>query len=163
MDYLRQLDPAAPSSARQDCIFCDAAACDPGSNQARQRLVLLQDEHGVMLLNKYPYTNGHLLIASNEHVQDLNALRPSQRGGLIELAAMAQRLLETAINPQGFNVGINLGACAGAGIPGHLHLHVVPRWRGDTNFMQVFGNVRVIPQALEESYQYLAQTLTKMS
>ncbi len=162
MQYLHELAGMDASADPGGCFLCDAAACRAPGPEATQRLVLLRSDKGVVLLNRYPYTNGHLLVACGEHLGDINALTRSQRAGLMELTALAQRLIETALNPQGFNIGINQGRCAGAGIPGHLHVHVVPRWGGDTNFMQVFGQVRVIPEALEVSHTHLAQTLEKM-
>jgi ATP adenylyltransferase len=161
--YLRQLDQADPMSDSVGCFLCDAAACAPDSEEAKKRHVLKRSDDGMLLLNRYPYTNGHLLVACNDHIDDLNGLSPSQRAGLLELTALAQRLLQAAINPQGFNIGINVGRCAGAGVPGHLHVHVVPRWSGDTNFMEVFAQVRVVPQALEASHVHLTQTLKKLA
>ena len=160
MQRLREADASPDESS--DCFLCEAAACTAGSEEARRRYVLLRDERGMLLMNLYPYTNGHLLVAGPDHVGDLCALTAAQRSGLMELAVLGQRLLDAAVNPQGFNIGINLGRCAGAGVPGHVHLHVVPRWNGDTNFLTVFGHVRVIPQALEESYERLLQTLGKI-
>lgn len=159
LDYLRSLDPAAkrlPASDPPRCFLCDAAAAEAGTPEARDRLVLLHDARGVILLNRYPYTNGHLLVAPVEHIGDLTDLDSAQRNGLFDLVALAEELLKTAINPQGINVGINIGRAAGAGVPGHLHAHVVPRWAGDVNFMETVGQVRVIPQALERSYEHLA-------
>ncbi|MCC7147005.1 MAG: HIT domain-containing protein [Phycisphaeraceae bacterium] len=168
MEYIRQLDGEAKISER-GCFLCEAAAAgaipttptaSPAMTEAgRKKLVLWQDERGMILLNRYPYTSGHLLVASNEHLADLTDLSAAQRAGLMELTALAEEVVRTAFNPQGINIGINLGRCAGAGLPGHLHVHVVPRWNGDTNFMQVVGQVRVIPQAVEESYDLLAQAL----
>lgn len=148
--------PAGP------CFLCDAMNVRPGSEEAKRRLVLLRDDRGVMLLNRFPYSNGHLMVAPADHLADLPELTAAQRAGLMELTALAERLLQAAINAQGFNVGINLGRCAGAGVPGHLHVHIVPRWHGDTNFMQTVGQIRVIPQALEESYEHLSTVLVKV-
>ena len=155
-------DAAAPAPGGSACFLCDAAATGPGGDDARRRLLLLNDARGLILLNRYPYTNGHLLIAPREHVGGLSDLTADQRAGVIELTALAERLLRTAVNPQGMNMGVNLGRCAGAGLPGHVHVHVVPRWAGDTNFMETVGRVRVIPQALESSYDHLAATLAKL-
>jgi len=171
MAYIQQLGaaPAATPQAQPVCFLCDAVAAldaaDPASAPAvaRDRLVLLHDPRGILMLNRYPYTNGHLLVAARAHVGDLAALTPQQRVGLIELTTVAQQLLQDAVHPQGINIGINIGRCAGAGLPGHLHVHLVPRWNGDTNFMQTIGHVRVIPQALEESYAHLSQALSQMS
>ena len=161
--YIQKLDskPSDQQSERTSvCFLCEAAAASPEGDGRADRLVLHNDGRGVVLLNRYPYTNGHLLIAPLEHKASLTDLSASQRTGLIELTAVAQRLLEDAINPQGFNIGVNQGRCAGAGVPGHLHVHIVPRWAGDTNFMQVVGDVRVIPQALEDSYKRLVDAFT---
>lgn len=151
-----------PSRHAPSCFLCESAKAKVASPEAKGRLVLLCDARGIILLNLYPYTNGHLLVAPTPHLADLTDLSASQRTDLIELTAVAQRLLRTAMNPQGFNVGINLGRCAGAGLPGHLHVHVIPRWNGDTNFMLTVGRVRVIPDALETSFAKLADTLEKM-
>jgi ATP adenylyltransferase len=149
-------------SEAKACFICEAAKCQQGSDKASEKLVLLNDDRGLLLLNKYPYTNGHLLICPKDHVGQLGDLSADQRANLMELTALAEQLLNTAINPQGLNVGINLGAAAGAGIPGHLHIHVLPRWVGDTNFMQAVGQIRVIPQALDQSYDHLAAVLAKL-
>jgi ATP adenylyltransferase len=154
-----QQPPAKDTPTGGECFLCAAAACDTADDTARPRLVLVRDDRGVILLNRYPYTNGHLLVSPLQHVAGLGDLSSSQRAALMELTVVAQQLLDDAINPQGLNIGINLGRCAGAGVPGHLHVHIVPRWNGDTNFMQVIGDVRVIPQALEDSYERLRATL----
>ncbi len=153
-------DPS--NEAAKSCFLCDAIQCQPDTDDARQKLVLLIDDRGMLMLNKYPYTNGHLLICAKDHVGQLADLTADQRAGLMELTALAEQLLKTAINPQGLNVGINLGRAAGAGVPGHLHIHVLPRWVGDTNFMQTVGQIRVIPQALDQSYDHLAAVLAKL-
>lgn len=115
------------------------------------------------MLNRYPYTNGHLLAAPHEHIGDISDLSPAQRSGLMELSELGGRLLRTAMQPQGLNIGMNLGRCAGAGLPGHAHMHIVPRWNGDVNFMQTIGQVRVIPQALEASYQMLKEAMVALA
>jgi ATP adenylyltransferase len=155
-------DANPPTPAASTCFLCDAGAAEAGDDEARQRLILVNDARGIMLLNRYPYTNGHLLIAPRQHVGSLCELTADERAGVIELTALAERLLRTAVNPQGMNMGVNLGRCAGAGLPGHVHVHVVPRWAGDTNYMETIGRVRVIPQALEDSYDHLAATLAKL-
>lgn len=165
MAYITQLGncDADPAATVPSCFLCDAVATSPGSDDARHRLVLRNDGQGTILLNRYPYTNGHLLVAPRDHLGDLLDLSHSARTDLIELTAIAKQLLDAALNPQGVNIGINLGRCAGAGLPGHIHVHVVPRWSGDTNFMQTVGSVRVIPQALEASYTHLLATLDQIS
>ncbi len=167
MAYIHQIAAkgGAGQSERRDqgCFLCQAAKTPVPSEQAQQLLVLMCNERGVILLNRYPYTNGHLLVAPQEHLSDLSDLSSRQRADLMELTTVGQQLLRIAVNPQGFNVGINLGQCAGAGVPGHLHVHIVPRWNGDTNFMQTTGGVRVIPEALEESLTRLAGALEKVT
>lgn len=159
MAYIKQLDAKDEPGTPGRCFLCDAANAD--ADRARL-LVLHNDDRGVILLNRYPYTNGHLLIAPRAHVGDLTDMTAPARAGLMELTVLAERLLRAAMNPQGLNIGINLGRSAGAGVPGHLHVHVVPRWAGDTNFMQAVGQVRVVPQALDDSYEWLTQTLKQV-
>lgn len=175
MDYIRAIVPgtpgtpgtsatpaAPPAEAKPPgCFLCEAGTLKVGTEKANERFVLINDDRGVLMLNLYPYTNGHLLAAVPEHLADLIDLSPAKRAGLIELAAEGEALLRAAINPQGINIGMNLGRCAGAGVPGHLHVHIVPRWGGDVNFMQTVGGVRVIPQALEESFAHLKATLAR--
>jgi len=166
MQYLKQLDPDAgfkPAENVPACFLCDALRFEAGCDDANQRLVLLSDPRGMILLNRYPYTNGHLLITPREHVGDLTDLSPAQRADFIELTAIAERCVRLAYNPQGLNMGINIGRCAGAGLPGHLHMHVLPRWGGDTNFITTVGDIRIIPQALEESFGLLREAMRKMA
>lgn len=159
IDYIRGLEPASGGADKPGCFLCDAASPDPSPEDMDRRLLLINDDRGVLMLNRYPYTNGHLLVAPHDHVGDLSDLTPAARAGLMELAELGGRLLRQTMNPQGLNIGMNLGRSAGAGVPGHLHLHVVPRWQGDVNFMDVVGGIRVIPQAIEESYAALKEAL----
>ena len=135
------------------CIFCAAASGDEAS------LTVGGSERAFALLNRYPYTSGHTMVAPRAHVGDLAAL---DAGTLAEMMALAQRVvraLQQVYAPHGFNLGLNLGEAAGAGITDHLHLHVVPRWRGDTNFMSVNADVRVLPENLAETQAKLAEAL----
>ncbi|MEM7682249.1 MAG: HIT domain-containing protein [Planctomycetota bacterium] len=168
IDYLEGLaertpSPGAPPTLERGsgCFLCDATRADLMPQEAEDRLVLLRDERGTLMLNRYPYANGHLLAVPPEHTPSLSALSPSARSGLIELAALAERLLSRAVHAQGVNVGMNLGRCAGAAEPGHAHLHAVPRWSGDVNFMPTTAGVRVVPQSLEDSYRRLRETLAQ--
>ncbi|MCC6579741.1 MAG: HIT domain-containing protein [Phycisphaeraceae bacterium] len=167
LSYLKQLVHEQQSLGEEKpdkgCFLCDALAAPWPGDEARLRLVLQHDDRGLMILNRYPYTNGHLLIAPAEHVASLSDLTPTGRAGLMELTELGERLLRAAMHCQGINVGINLGRSAGAGIPGHLHIHLVPRWDGDTNFMQTVSGVRVIPQALEDSYAQLSDMLSRIT
>ncbi len=150
------------SGESRDCFLCQAWESAPDANERRQRLIVKHDDRGLLLLNRYPYTNGHLLVAPRRHVGDISDLDRQERYGLMDLVAYANRLLQVAMNPQGMNVGMNIGRCAGAGLPGHVHIHIVPRWNGDVNYMQVIGGVRVIPQALEVCYEQLLGGIEKL-
>lgn len=160
--YLKQ-SADQPPAAKPTCFLCEAAATKADDPAEATQLLLLNDQRGILMLNRYPYTNGHLLIAPHDHVGMLSDLSAPQRAGLMELAALAERLLKTAVHAQGVNVGINLGSAAGAGVPGHLHMHAAPRWAGDVNFMEVIGQVRVVPQALEDSYELLKAVLPEVA
>jgi ATP adenylyltransferase len=135
----------------EGCIFCDK----PKAADARSNLVLVQTTHAVVMLNKFPYNNGHLLIAPKRHENRLSALPSEEYGDFSEVVRASADILLRVLKPGGMNLGMNLGRCAGAGVEDHLHWHIVPRWEGDTNFMPVVGEVRVIPQHLLESYDRL--------
>ena len=165
MQYLSKLDPEKGIDEQGDkpsCFICDATGYQADSKEGNDRLVLLNDDRGIIMLNRFPYSNGHLLIAAKDHIGDLTELSREQRNHLMHLTALAEDTIKLAYNPQGFNVGINIGRSAGAGLPGHLHVHVMPRWAGDTNFITTIGNVRVLPQALEESYKLLVDAISKV-
>jgi ATP adenylyltransferase len=134
------------------CIFCDK----PKDPDRRSSLVLGQTAHSIVMLNKYPYNNGHLLIAPKEHVRDFSVLSAEEYADLGWVLKESVEIIAKALRPGGINLGMNLGRCAGAGVEDHLHWHVVPRWDGDTNFMPVVGEVRVISQHLAESYDRLS-------
>jgi len=133
------------------CIFCEK----PRQDRDADNHILWRGETAFVMMNRYPYNNGHLMIAPHAHVPSLTALAPSQRMELFELTAMCERILQQVLRPDGFNIGINLGSAAGAGIAEHLHVHIVPRWAGDTNYMTVVGDIRVMPQHLDHTYQLL--------
>ena len=143
--------PEAPSG----CIFCDALATAPD----RDRLVLHRGRQAYLILNAFPYTSGHLMAVLNRHVASLEAASVDELAETMTLVQMATTALAAEYRPDGFNVGINLGAAAGAGIKDHLHVHVVPRWSGDSNFMAVIGQVRVLPETLETTYDRLRRRL----
>ena len=150
MDYIRSLDQ--PDAGK--CFLCEAAAAQSDADRAA-RLVLWTTPQTIVLINRYPYTNGHLLIAPRAHVADLELMPDDAAVDFHRQTVRAIQLLKRAISPQGFNIGINLGRVAGAGLPGHVHQHVVPRWGGDTNFMSVVGEVRVVPQAMSQLHREL--------
>ena len=148
MAYIAQ--PGHSSPANQDsggCVFCDKAASDNDS----ANLIVHRGRRLFVLLNLFPYNNGHLMIAPYQHTADLSALDAEAALEMMTLAQQAQAALHRAFHPEGYNLGMNLGTSAGAGIADHMHLHLVPRWTGDTNFMPVLSDVRVLPDALENS------------
>jgi len=145
----------------EGCFLCDAAAAvEP--EQKRDRLVLWTSDFSVVLINRFPYANGHLLIAPKAHKCELEELSDAEHLDLAAQTTAAVRLLKRAVSAQGFNIGINLGKVAGAGLPGHVHQHVVPRWGGDTNFMSVVGETRVVPQALSQLWDELMRVAEEM-
>lgn len=157
MDYIRSLSKPEGNG----CFICEAAAAQTPQQQ-QDRLVLWTSPACVVLINRFPYTNGHLLIAPKAHKADLEDLTPEEQADFQLQTTQAIRLLKRAMSPQGFNIGINLGRCAGAGLPGHLHQHVVPRWGGDTNFMSVVGEIRIVPQAMSQLWQELTAVRREM-
>ena len=133
------------------CIFCAAKR----SGQDRRHHVIDRGERVLALLNRYPYNNGHVMIAPYRHAGTLESLTSAEWAEILRMSRRLTRRLTRALHPHGFNVGLNLGRTAGAGIPGHLHLHIVPRWDGDTNFMPILAHTKVISQSLEELYTLL--------
>ncbi|MDD3249952.1 MAG: HIT domain-containing protein [Smithellaceae bacterium] len=126
---------------QEGCVFCkNSLRCED--------YVLFEGRTCFVMLNRYPYVNGHLMIIPMRHLGDIVELTPGEREEIFSLVDISVKVLKEATNPQGFNIGMNLGKAAGAGIAEHVHVHVIPRWEGDTNFMSVVGNVRVIPQDL---------------
>ncbi|HEY6931608.1 MAG TPA: HIT domain-containing protein [Thermoanaerobaculia bacterium] len=140
------------SEKASGCIFCAAAAGDDDDAS----LVVYRGRKVFVLLNRYPYTNGHVMIAPYAHEKNLSASNAETLGELIQTMAHAERILSDAYQTDGLNVGINLGSAAGAGIADHYHVHVVPRWKGDTNFMTVAAGVRVVPEELAVTRRKLA-------
>lgn len=133
-----------------ECIFCRATTGD-----ARERLLLGASETALVMLNRYPYQNGHLMVAPRRHTADFVALPEAEHAALQQTLRRALATLTEVFAPQGFNVGLNLGACAGAGVVDHLHWHIVPRWAGDTNFMTTVADARILPQHLLDTYDRL--------
>jgi len=130
------------SSQTEGCFFCEAAA-EPDNPE---RLVVHVSEHFLVMLNLHPYTNGHLMVAPLKHIDDPLAMSEDESGEFWPLILESQEVLKKAYSPGGFNLGMNLGRAAGAGVPDHFHFHIVPRWSGDTNFMSVLAGVRVVPE-----------------
>jgi ATP adenylyltransferase len=141
----------ASKSSEQECIFCSK----PEAGDDREALIVHRGERCFVILNLYPYTNGHLMIAPFEHVGTIQSLPAETTAEMMALAQRSIAILEDRYEPHGFNVGFNQGRVAGAGVEHHIHMHVVPRWGGDTNFMPVIADTRVMPQTLEQSYDAL--------
>jgi ATP adenylyltransferase len=145
MDYILSEDKEG------GCIFC------PGEDRNRDegRLILYVGSMTMVMMNRFPYINGHLLVAPVRHVPDFEGLSDEEALALLQILRKSIGILKTVMVPEGFNVGLNLGKVAGAGVKEHLHFHIVPRWDGDTNYMTVLGDVRVIPEHIEETYKRL--------
>lgn len=142
----------------KDCFICEAARDgDPAT-----RLVVHRDESVIVLMNKFPYNTGHLLIAPIRHVAELEDLTEGELKALMLALRDSISWLRKALSPDGFNVGVNLGRTAGAGLETHIHIHVVPRWNGDTNFMPIIANTKVIPEALEDTYRKIISAKESM-
>jgi ATP adenylyltransferase len=150
MDYIRSAAEEPDREGGSSCVFCDL----PQSEEAGR--ILADTELAYAVLNKFPYNPGHLLVVPRRHTGDIETLTAQENAELQSLLQRSVRALREESEPHGFNIGMNLGAVAGAGIPDHLHWHVVPRWSGDTNFMPVVGETRVLPELLEETARRLA-------
>ncbi|ADC64862.1 histidine triad (HIT) protein [Ferroglobus placidus DSM 10642] len=139
----------------EGCIFCDF----PKENRDEERLILYRGKSCFVIMNNYPYNPGHVMVAPYRHVASIEELNDDEALEMMKLSQKMVEVIKKAMNPDGFNLGINLGRVAGAGIEDHVHLHIVPRWNGDTNFMPVLADVKVIPEAIEESYKKLKKYL----
>ncbi len=149
MELIRQPAP-------QGCFFCEYAKSD----EDEKNLVLERGEYCFVVMNRYPYSNGHLMITPYKHTGDLNSLDIPTRSDIMEYTTRWQQILSQAVKAQGFNIGINVGKVAGAGVDDHIHIHIVPRWLGDTNFMTALGDTKVINQSLIELYHILRKTMS---
>ncbi len=147
MKYISKSDPET------GCVFCNVQA----RPDSVENLIVMRGLGAFVILNKFPYTSGHVMVVSFAHVDSLELLDAPIRAEMMELVSRATVVLRKVYKPQGFNIGINVGSAAGAGVPGHLHIHIVPRWGGDTNFMSTVGGVRVLPETLEESYRRIKE------
>ena len=142
MDYIQE------PKKHNGCVFCKVQNLPDGiENQ-----IIHRGENAYVILNRYPYTSGHLMVVSKDHRPDLEDLSPEARSEIMELTTQCIRVLRSEYNAEGFNIGANLGTAAGAGLPKHLHIHIVPRWGGDTNFMSSIGETHVVPEDLEITY-----------
>ena len=153
IQYVQGLEKEPPVTGKNTgCFICHNLK---HSQDDDENLVLWRTEKNIVILNRYPYNNGHLLIAPVRHIPDLDDASDEEMLEMMKLIRESQKALSQAIKPHGFNVGMNFGRCAGAGLPGHLHIHVVPRWDGDTNFMAVCSGTDVISQSLNELLELL--------
>ncbi|NLW84786.1 MAG: HIT domain-containing protein [Phycisphaerae bacterium] len=139
-------------SGKSECFLCEYLAAP---EKDAENYVLWRTEHALVVFNKFPYNNGHLLIAPTRHIADLTSASDAELTAMMRLVRDCQQALTLTVRPHGFNVGMNFGRCAGAGLPEHLHIHVVPRWDGDTNYMHICSDTDVISQGLDELYQQL--------
>ena len=155
MEYINQL-----SENRDGCFLCDARDTP---DQDDKNFVLWRGRYCLAMFNRFPYTSGHMLVAPFEHKGSMCQLSDQQMTEMMQFTRDLQLVLIEVTKPGGFNVGMNFGHCAGAGLPDHLHLHLVPRWAGDTNFMTVTGDVRIIPQAIDKLFKELRKASTKLS
>ncbi len=150
-EYIRTADKET------SCVFCRILneSCD------QENLVLFRGEHSFILMNLYPYTSGHLLVAANRHISFLSDALPEELAEIIQLGRRCETVLGHEYHPHGYNMGFNLGRAAGAGVDRHLHMHVVPRWTGDSNFVSIVGETRTLPEELPNTYKRLLQHFKK--
>ena len=145
----------AKKARKGDCFLCDIFR----SRKDRSNFVLKRGKTCVVIFNRYPYSSGHLMVAPIRHVATLDAMKPAETLEMMALVNESVSLLKKCIHPHGFNIGVNLGEVAGAGLKDHVHMHIVPRWRGDTNFMPVLADVKIIPQSLEALWKQLKKAM----
>jgi ATP adenylyltransferase len=141
----------------EGCVFCNAQSQADGA----ENLIAFRGKFSYVILNRYPYTSGHLMVIPFAHTATIEELDVETRAEMMELTSRSTTELRTIYKPQGFNVGINMGEAAGAGVLGHVHIHIVPRWAGDTNFMSSVGATRVLPESLEDTYKRIRDAFDK--
>ncbi len=144
----------------EGCIFCNALRKEVDDHQ---NLIIYRGQRAFVIVNLYPYTNGHLMIAPMEHRASLEFLDAETRAEIMELTTQAMLVLRDVYRPHAFNIGANIGKAAGAGVPDHVHMHVVPRWTGDANFMTVIGGTRTLPETVDETYRRVRAAWEKRS
>jgi ATP adenylyltransferase len=162
MDYLWtpwrfQYMEQVTSGEQPECIFCDAVA----QNRDEETLIVYRGKDAFVILNRFPYTSGHVMMVPYEHVAQLGLCKPEALNEMMELARRVEAAFQEDYRPDGMNLGMNLGRAAGAGVTGHLHLHMLPRWMGDSNFMTVVGETRVHPEELKTTYKKLKKALAQ--
>jgi ATP adenylyltransferase len=147
------------SGKEEGCVFCNRQKEPDGPGN----LIVRRGKRAFVILNLFPYTSGHLMVVPNDHLSSLELLDTETRAEIMELASTATRVLEAEYRPEGFNLGINMGQAAGAGIADHVHMHIVPRWVGDTNFMSTLSQTRVLPESLEDTYRRVSKRWEEMN
>ena len=154
--YIEGIEPVGDVAPRPDgCLFGGLLAMDDDA-----AMILERSPHSFAVMNAYPYTSGHVMVAPVRHVHSITDLGADEAAALMHATQRATAAIERAYSPEGINVGVNIGRAAGAGVPGHVHVHVLPRWNGDTNFMTAVAEARVLPESLRHSYEKLLATWT---
>jgi ATP adenylyltransferase len=143
----------------EGCVFCNAQTKEDNT----ENLIAFRGERAFVILNLFPYTSGHLMVVPFNHIATLENLDPATRAEMMELTSQCMNVLKNIYRPQGFNMGANIGEAAGAGVPGHIHIHIVPRWGGDTNFMSTLGETRVLPESIEDTYKRVREGFKSIS
>lgn len=156
--YINSFKDEKNNKNENKCFFCEAIT---NTNNNKELLVVARRKHSIVMLNKFPYNSGHILIAPNRHIGEMEDFNDEEYREINDLVKQTVSILKQCYKPEGFNIGINLGRIAGAGVPGHLHYHVVPRWGGDSNFMPVIADIRVVSQSLEDAQQLLEIAFSK--
>ncbi len=141
------------------CVFCKRIE----QNDDKKNLILIRSKHSFVIMNAYPYNNGHLMVVPNRHISDYGSLKEIEKNEIAELTDLSIKVMKNVLNPQGFNIGMNIGKIGGAGIVDHLHQHIVPRWEGDTNFMPIIGHTKVIVDSLNGTYNDLKIGFSELS
>lgn len=152
IDYILSKKPAG-------CIFCDK----PAEDRDDENLILLRGKYHFIIMNAFPYNNGHMMVVPYKHTSSLSDWSAEERAEMMELADLGVQLLKRTMRPDGFNLGINMGLVAGAGVADHIHFHIVPRWNGDTNFMPVLSDTRVISEGLRATFGKLKEALAEIN
>jgi ATP adenylyltransferase len=142
------------TSKKEECFFCGAIE---NPHQKNERLVVHRAEHCIVMMNKYPYNSGHLLVAPLRHIGEFQDLNSAELTNIMAMLQLAEKILNDLYKPQGFNIGANLGRAAGAGVPSHLHFHILPRWYGDTNFMATIGDIKVVSESIAKAHLQIAE------
>ncbi len=154
MAYIKNVD-----NKDEGCIFCTK----PQKDRDRENLILFRGNHCFVIMNLYPYNNGHLMVVPYEHTSDILTLSEQTTLEMWQLIGLCKRVLSQTIHPEAFNIGMNIGRVSGAGIDQHIHMHIVPRWNGDTNFMPVIGETKIISQGMNEAYDLLEPVFKSMA